>query len=193
MQRAREEGVHNVRFVRADAQVHPFEPGATDIAISRAGVMFFADPVAAFANIRSALRPDGRIAMLVWQDLAVSDWVLLIRDALAAGRDLPVPPPGAPSPFSLGDTAHTTAMLTDAGYRDIALDAVDEPLWFGSDADDAFAFMTKSGAAGGLLHSIEDEVLKDAAATKFREMLRAHETPDGVLLRAPAWIIQARR
>lgn len=192
-QLAEDEGLHNVRFEQADAQVHPFDEGAFDLVMSKFGVMFFADPVAAFANFGRALRPEGRLTMLVWQELAKSEWVLLIRDALAAGRDLPVPPPGAPSPFSLGERQHTTAMLTEAGYRDITFDEVDEAMGFGVDADDAFDFMTRTGIAAGLLESIEDEALKTEARAKLFAMLSAHATPDGVLLRAPAWIIRARR
>lgn len=191
--RAEAEGVGNVRFEQADAQIHPFEAGAYDIAISKFGVMFFADPVAAFTNIRSAVRPGGRLAMIVWKAFGESDWVHLIREALAAGRDLPAPPPDAPSPFSLGDRERTTSILTAAGFSDVAFESVDQPLTFGSDTEDAFAFMTSSGMPYGLLQSIEDERLREEARGKLRAMLETHETPEGVLLRAPAWVVTAKR
>jgi len=82
-QSAKDEGLGTIRFEQADAQVHPFEAGAFDVAISRFGVMFFADPVAAFTNIASALRPGGRLAMLVWQALAANEWMTALRNALA--------------------------------------------------------------------------------------------------------------
>src|SRR5262245_44337915 len=91
-QQAKDEGLGNIRFEQADAQVHPFEAGAFDVAMSRFGVMFFADPVAAFANIARALRSGGRLAMMVWGPPPENEWMLALRKALAVGRDLPMPP-----------------------------------------------------------------------------------------------------
>src|SRR5437763_10585741 len=117
-QSAEAEGLTTIRFEQGDAQVHRFAPGAFDVAISRFGVMFFADPVAAFTNIGSALRPGGRLAMLVWQPLAANEWMTAMRDALAVGRELPVPPPGAPGPFGLADTDFASTVLKSAGFAD---------------------------------------------------------------------------
>ena len=80
---AKDDGLGNVRYEQADAQVHPFEPGAFDVVISRFGVMFFAEPVAAFTNIASAVRAGGRLAMLVWAPLAANEWITTLREALA--------------------------------------------------------------------------------------------------------------
>ena len=99
--RAAQLGLTNVRFERADAQVHPFDRAAVDLVVSAFGTMFFDDPVAAFGNLRGALVPDGRLAVLVWRDLALNEWVSAVRDALAVGRQLPEPPRDAPGPFSL--------------------------------------------------------------------------------------------
>ncbi|MGW0555794.1 class I SAM-dependent methyltransferase [Streptomyces sp. NPDC002926] len=88
-QRAAAEGLHNAAFVHADAQVHPFPAAAFDVAVSRTGTMFFADPVAAFRNICGALRPGGRLVQLVWQPPAGNEWFLSFTRALAAGRPLP--------------------------------------------------------------------------------------------------------
>ena len=115
--RSAHEGLTNVEFLRADAQVHPFEPGAYDLAISVFGAMFFADPVAAFANIGRSLRPGGRIAFLAWQRFEDNEWLTAIFDALAAGRDLPTPQPGSPGPFGLADPDAVTTILRDAGLR----------------------------------------------------------------------------
>ncbi|HVM39919.1 MAG TPA: class I SAM-dependent methyltransferase, partial [Acidimicrobiia bacterium] len=99
--RAIAEGLTNVEFVQGDAQVHPFEPGAFDVVISRTGAMFFADPVAAFGNIGRGMADGGRLALLVWQGAERNEWIASFLGAVAAGRDLPTPPPGAPGPFSL--------------------------------------------------------------------------------------------
>jgi len=92
--RARTEGLTNVEFLRADAQVHAFERAAFDVVISRFGVMFFADRPAAFANIGSALGRGGRLALLVWQANADNEWIMVVRESMAAGRDLPMPSAG---------------------------------------------------------------------------------------------------
>src|SRR5262249_2855138 len=81
--RATAEGVQNVEFRRADAQVYAFDPGSFDIAISRFGVMFFDDRTAAFTNIASALRSGGRLKVLAWQDIRKNEWLMTVRKTLA--------------------------------------------------------------------------------------------------------------
>ena len=76
-------GLSNAVFQQGDAQVHELEPGTFGTVISRFGVMFFADPVAAFANIRSATRPGGRLVFACWQPLAANPWLLVPGAALA--------------------------------------------------------------------------------------------------------------
>lgn len=107
------EELTNVDFVQADAQIHPFDPGGYDVVVSCFGAMFFADPVAAFANIASGLRADGTLALLAWRELDCNEWITVIRAALAMNRDLPVPPPEAPTPFSLADPVRVRLILGD--------------------------------------------------------------------------------
>src|SRR5438067_900610 len=95
-ERSRAERITNTRFEQADVQVYQFAGQTFDLAISRVGAMFCADPVAAFCNIGGALRPGGRLALLSWQELRKNQWLLALRAALAAGRTLPEPPAGAP-------------------------------------------------------------------------------------------------
>lgn len=101
--RALQDGLTNVRFDRGDAQVYPFDPHGHDAAVSLFGAMFFADPVAAFANIHSALKPGAALALLVWRELSRNDWLVSLRNALAGGRELPEPPVSQPGPFGLAD------------------------------------------------------------------------------------------
>ena len=147
--RAAEEGIGNVEFVHADAQDHPLDDTESfDVLISRFGVMFFADPVAAFANLRKALRPGGRVAFLCWQGLFENEWV-----AVPAGAIIPivgppeVPPPGAPGPFSFADPERISGILTDAGYADVQTDDVHLPLRLGGGLplDEAVAFLAEGG------------------------------------------------
>ena len=190
-ERARAEGLTNVTFLQADAQVHPFEPEAFDVAISDFGAMFFDDPVAAFANIGRALQPDGRLAALAWrarpQRVAEHDpW------SARHGRVLPEPPPEAPTPFSLADPERVRRVLSEAGFESVELDPVDEPLEFGVDADDAFGFLSTVGIIHGLTEDL-DEGQRATALDQLHAALAAHDTPDGVLLGTSAWLITARR
>jgi SAM-dependent methyltransferase len=189
---AEAEGLRNVEFVEADAQVHPFEPGAFDLVVSRFGSMFFADRVAAFSNIGRALRPGGRLLFMVWQPVAKNEQFVTLRQSLAAGRDLPTPPPTAPSPFGLSDPELGRGWLTDAGFTDIVHTPVELPFSFGSDADDAFAFAKTQGATRGLLDGLDDETAQAALAT-LHDAFRARETADGVVFQSATWFISARR
>ncbi|MFY9587370.1 MAG: class I SAM-dependent methyltransferase, partial [Actinomycetota bacterium] len=155
-ERAAAEGIANVSFVRGDAQVYPFEPGSCSVAISRFGVMFFDDPVAAFTNIGRALAPGGRLAMLCWRELGRNEWVSAIFGALAAGRDLPTPPPNAPSPFALADAGRVREILGAAGFTDVELDEVERPTYFGPDAARSFDGVRKLGIVNGLLADLDD-------------------------------------
>src|SRR4051794_38580858 len=94
--------------------------------------MFFADPVAAFTNIAQALRPGGRLVLLVWQKPTDNEWITEFTTALAAGRPLPTPPIGAPGPFSLADPDRARQLLTTAGFANPTLDDVRVPMCFGA-------------------------------------------------------------
>ena len=97
---AEAEGLTNVSFLQADAQIHPFEPAGFDVAICRTSAMFFADHIAALANVARALRAGGRLVLLTWQPLSGNEWLEKIARAFAAGREPRIPPPGI-GPFAL--------------------------------------------------------------------------------------------
>ena len=191
-ERAITAGLPNATFEQADAQVHRFTRAGFDLAVSRFGAMFFADPVAAFTNIGDALHAGGRLKLLVWQGLDKNDWLLAIRNALAMGRDLPSPPPNAPGPFGLADPDHVRRVLTEAGFTAIGMDSVEEPIWFGSDADDAHDFLRGIGPVRGLTQDL-DEDTKAAAFEQLRTTVAAHEVPEGVQFDTAAWLITAHR
>lgn len=189
--RAAHEGLANVEFERGDVQVHPFPTAAFDQVVSSFGSMFFADPVAAFANLARATRPAGELAMLVWRDLEHNEWLTVLRGALALGRGLPRPPAGAPGPFAFAEPEHTQRVLTEAGLRDFSCDEVTEPLRLGADVDDAFAFVSTFGITKGLTQDLDDRD-KAAALDRLKSRLTDHETNDGVLFGASAWLIRAK-
>lgn len=122
-QRAADEGLHNADFVQADAQVHPFPAASFDVAVSRTGTMFFADPVTAFRNIGTAMRPGGRLVQLVWQPPTGNEWLRSFARALSAGRPLPTPRrtrPGRsrwPTPCAYGGCSAPPASRTSNWSR----------------------------------------------------------------------------
>ncbi|CAL9356016.1 2-methoxy-6-polyprenyl-1,4-benzoquinol methylase, mitochondrial [Actinosynnema sp. ALI-1.44] len=188
--RAEREGVANVAFEQADAQVHPFPEAAFDVVISRHGVMFFGDPDKAFANIARALRPGGRMALLTWQPLARNEFASTFRTLFADGKPLPEPPAGAPHPFSLSDPDRVRALLTGAGLTDVELHAVSEPVWLGDDVADALAFITARQAAQ--LAEL-DEAARARVVEAAREDMARHCDEHGVRYASAAWIVQATK
>jgi SAM-dependent methyltransferase len=190
--RSKADAIDNISFIQADAQVHSFPPASYDIAISRFGAMFFADPVAAFHNVAASLTPDGRLALLTWRELAANEWLLEIRAALAAGRTLPEPPVDAPSPFALAETDRVQRILHDAGFEDIDFTQIDDQMEFGSDAADAFGFLRTMGMVIGLTQGL-DEKSKADALDALLETITAHESAEGVRFASAAWLITATK
>lgn len=191
-ERSAAEGLTNVRFERGDAQVYAFEAEAFDLAISRFGVMFFGDPVAAFRNVGRALKPGGRVAFLSWQALANNEWVRELFGVLAAGRDLPRPRAGTPGMFGLADPDAVRQIFGEAGYAEINLDAVCEQVMAGTDADDAFTFVRSLGVTRGMLRDLDAETTA-RTLDNLRKLTAAHDTGQGVFLNSAAWLITARR
>jgi SAM-dependent methyltransferase len=184
------ERLENVSYERGDAQVHRFDPGRFDLVISRFGTMFFSDPAAAFANIASALRPAGRLVLLVWQRRELNRWALSIDAALGDAAQLP--PPGA-DPFSLGDAECTADTLERAGFEALRFEDVDEPVLYGHDIGAALEFVCGFQDTSAALASMGRS---DAARAvdRLRAMLAAHYSDDrGVLLDSRAWLITGRR
>jgi SAM-dependent methyltransferase len=184
------EGIANARFEQADAQIYPFTADAFDIAISRTGAMFFGNPVAAFGNIGRALRPGGRLVLLAWQALPRNEWIRELAAALAAGRNLPLPPADAPGPFSMAEPDRVRSILNTAGFAGIQFEGLSAPMYFGADASDAHGFVV--GLLGWMLEGL-DEAGRERASEALRTTLAAHADGDGVLFDSAAWIISARK
>jgi SAM-dependent methyltransferase len=196
LQRARElteaeRRLDNVAFELGDAQVHRFDPARFDLVISRFGTMFFSEPVAAFANIASGLRPGGRLALLVWQRRDLNQWAVAIDAAVGDAAQVP-PPPGA-DPFSLGDAEATAAILERAGFDELRFEDVREPVLYGHDMAAALDFVRGFQNVSAALASMSDS---DAARAveRLRATLAAHQSDhQGVRLDSRAWLITARR
>jgi SAM-dependent methyltransferase len=184
------EGLGNVSYVLGDAQSWGFEPERFDLAISRFGTMFFSDPVAAFANIASALRPQGRLAALVWQPRERNEWAVAIAAALGGA---PEPPPSAAGPFSLGDAAATTELLERAGYEGVRLEDVSEPVFYGHDVDAVLEVVRGFDGPRSALAAMSRDAA-DAAVGRLRATIQAHHGEDqGVVFASRSWLISCRR
>jgi SAM-dependent methyltransferase len=121
-----------VSFIKADAQTYRFSETHFDVVFSRFGVMFFDEPVAAFSNIRGAMRPGGQLAFCCWQPRAVNPFMTI--PALAAMELLPPPPEmpaRAPGPFAFEEAEYVEQILFEADFSDITINPVSQPLVFG--------------------------------------------------------------
>lgn len=188
--RSAAEGVFNVTFERGDAQTHPFPPAFFDLIISRFGTMFFADPVAAFTHIARAARPGARLVMLVWQSEERNEWASAIRQALAG--DVTATPASGLDPFSMADPKAVCAILGAAGFVDVDISDVHEPVYYGPDAAAALDLVRSMKQARDLLAHL-DAATAERALVRLRELLVGHETNDGVLFDSRAWLVRARR
>jgi len=191
---ARAVGAANVRFENADAQIHPLRPAAFDVVYSRFGVMFFADPAAAFANLRAALRPGGRLAFVCWQALRLNPWLFVPLQAAAQHLTLPPPPaPDAPGPFSLADPERLRGILSRAGFDRIVLDELRTTLTLGGggSVEQAVRFLTEGvGPVSGTLREAEP-ALRPKVADAVRAAVAPFHTPEGVRMDSAAWIVTA--
>ena len=191
--KARAAGVSQVRFLNGDAQTHAFDE-RFDLVFSRFGVMFFADPPAAFANLHRALRPGGRVTFVCWQAIDRNPWMLIPLRSLVGIVELPAPPPpGAPGPFAFADPARVNAILAAGGFRDAALEPLAGELAIGAggDLEHAVSFALQMGPAGAALREANEETRRRAAEA-VRKALAPLVTPRGVVAPYSAWIATAR-
>jgi hypothetical protein len=147
--------------------------------------MFFADPVAAFTNIASALRPDARLVMLVWQGRDRNEWAT-VRQTLTGVSAAP----SGPNAFSLAEPAVTEGILAEAGFTDVAFSEVHEPVYYGPDGATALDAMLRLLKYEDLLAGL-DATTAEQARTRLRATLDAHDTGGGVYFDSRAWIVTA--
>ncbi|ONI89621.1 methyltransferase [Actinosynnema sp. ALI-1.44] len=192
LDRARElserEGIGNVRFEVADAQTHPFPTDEFTLGLSRFGTMFFADPGAAFTNIGRALRPGARLVQLVWQAYDRQEWSTAVRQALADDRSSS----RGHGAFSLADPTVTANVLAKAGFTDVEIADVREPVYYGPDAAGARDALFELRMVQDLLADL-DATQTSHAVDRLMTMLDAHDTGAGVWFDSAAWLVTARR
>ncbi|CAA9215582.1 MAG: Methyltransferase [uncultured Acetobacteraceae bacterium] len=192
-QRVAEAGLEHARVELADAALHPFAPTA-DLVFSRFGVMFFADPASAFANLRRALRPDGRLVFAAWRPLSDNPWFLVPMQAARAYVPPAEPPePGAPGPFAFDDPARVRGILDAAGWRDVAIAPHDTALRMAAagDVGEAARAATRVGPLARALADAGQDV-RAGAETAVAEALRRYDGPEGVVMPGAVWLVSAR-
>jgi SAM-dependent methyltransferase len=195
--RARAAGIDNAEFVVADAQTHRFADGGFDVVISQFGSMFFDDPEGAYANLRRALAPRGRIAFITWQELEANEWLMVVGRAVARYAELPDlgGRVGGAGMFALKHPDEIAALLTGAGFTDVVVDPVSTTMLLagGGSLDESVEFLLGMGMVRGLLDRLDDDQ-RAAALDEIRATLAEHHRPGvGVRLGAAGWLASANR
>ena len=188
---AREQNLPNATFDVGDATNFPFEAGAFDLVFSRFGVMFFADPVAAFRNLRRALKPDGRLVFVCWRAPVENPWALVPMRA-AAPHLPPIERPGPEDPgqYSFGDRARVERILTQAGFGTVSFRPLDQMLSQGKDVPDVLERISEFGPLARLFNEATPEQVEQAKAA-IAEALKPYVTPQGVRLAGACWLVTA--
>ena len=191
---------NSAEFLIADASSHSFEGPGFDMLASRFGVMFFADPEAAFTHLRDAMKPGGRLAFACWRPLTENSWFNV--PLFAALEHVPAPeapPPGAPGPFAFQDKDRVNAILTEAGFSNISIDPVDAEMTMGrpggqgsgDPVEDALHHSLEIGPFSRLFADLDDRS-REKAVNAVRKALAAHSSDRGVVLNGSVWLVTAR-
>ncbi|PZU61272.1 MAG: methyltransferase [Sphingobium sp.] len=190
----RSDGASNCRFVCADVAGWADPASRPDLLISRHGVMFFDDPIAAFSHLRAVSAPDARLLFSCFRSPAENEWATGIAGLLPAEAVPARLAPGAAGPFAFAEPAHVQSLLTAAGWRDIAHEAVDFAYVVGAGDNpvaDALSFFSVIGPAASAIRSLEGET-HAAFLERLRGWVEANLKDGVVAFRAAAWLWTAR-
>jgi SAM-dependent methyltransferase len=182
-------GSANARFVQGDAESCPLRHGSFDVMISSFGVMFFENPAAAFANIGAALRPGGRLAFLCWQPDLHNELFAIPLRAFGTHAQLPGSAPGE----LFADSGRVAELLSRTGWTDVEISAINEPAWIGSDVPDVMSYIRGMPSIRALIADLNDAALTKQVLASIAEEYAARLGPDGVWVRAAAWLVTAHR
>lgn len=193
---AADAGIGNLTFEQVDVQTHPFPEGRFDAAISHCGVMFFADPVAAFANVGRALRPGGRLAFVCPQPAQECEWYVVPIAALLGIEARPQQvvsacPGQAPALFSLSDPVRIRQVLGGAGFTDVTIEALHVPRDAGRTAAEAAEAFLSTGPARDLVER-HPTLTRQQARARLTSALRPYAADGAVLLPDAQWLVSAR-
>jgi SAM-dependent methyltransferase len=181
----------DIAFIEADASSHPFEP-EFDLVFSRFGVMFFDDPIGAFANLHRALKPGGRLVFVCWRTAPENLWAF--APLMAARPFLPEQPPPdtfAPGPFAFADPQRVLSILTDVGFHDVEAKAYDGAMRMGSDIA---TIASQTLQIGPLSRAVAeaDEATRAKIVEAVRAAMGKFTAPDGEIAPpAACWLVSA--
>lgn len=181
-------------FIVADATEHEFEPAGTDLLFSRFGVMFFADPVRSFANMRRALKPGARLAFVCWREPRLNPWMMVpLQAAYLHVPRMPEVGPDDPGPFAFAREARVRHILETAGFSDVALEPCDHTIDIaaGRGLEAALESAIGIGPASRAMDGQPPEACA-AAIAEMRKVLAAAQAGDSVLLPGATWMVTAR-
>jgi SAM-dependent methyltransferase len=189
---ARAQGLANATFEVGDAATYPFGANVFDLVFSRFGVMFFADPVAAFKNIHRALKPAGRLVFLCWRTPAENPWAAVpMRAAQPFLPPMERPGPEDPGQYSFGDRDRVQRILSESGFGDLSIEPVDQMLNQGKDVPDVLERIADFGPLARAFKDVPPAQVAKAKAA-IGEALKPHATPEGVQLAGACWLVRAR-
>ncbi len=188
--------MNNISFVNGDALIYPFEP-EYDFVFSRFGTMFFLNPVAAFRNMRKALKPGGIVTHIVWRDREDNLWLNMAKEVVLQF----LPPPGedalacGPGPFSMSNQEMVTGMMKSAGFEEIHFERVDAPVHVGRTVEDAIGFQLSIGPAREVFCEAgeEAETKRQEIEAAMADAISEQKTEaDGIVMASSSWVISAR-
>ena len=180
----------NATFVCADAQRYAFEPATIDAIISRFGVMFFDDAVAAFANLRRAARPDAGLRFVAWRSAAENPFMTTAERAAAPLLpELPPRRPDAPGQFFFADRERVRTILTNSGWTNIAIESADVTCEFPAGALDAY--LARLGPVGTVLRDA-DEATRARVTQAIRPAFDRYIQGDTLRFTGASWLATAR-
>jgi len=195
--RERAAGLPQVSFLQADAQTADLPRAGFDAVFSRFGVMFFEKPVAAFRNLRAALRPGGRLAFVCWRPPQENPWITLPMVAVAPLLELPPPPPaGAPGMFAFADGQRVSSLLEEAGFEGVRVEPREVRMapGGGSLEDAVDTFLRVGPVAAALREAVADPALRQKAAEAVRQAFEgaASQGSSSFELGSAVWLVTAR-
>jgi SAM-dependent methyltransferase len=186
-------GLRHAEVIVADASVHPFPPGSFELTFSRFGIMFFSDPVAAFANVRRAMKPGGRLALAVFRPASEKLWPNAPFEAVRhLLPPIPAPGPEEPGPYSWADPARVHRILEGAGFGEVSLTPLDPVIQLAGPKGEAEAadFVMAMGPLMRVLPSLSAAQRENVRAT-LEVYFKGHATSQGVVLPAEIWVVRA--
>ena len=192
--RVAETGLSNITLLPTDAQVHPFAPDEFDLITSRFGVMFFADPFAAFSNLLPAAPPGGRLCFVCWAPLKDNQHWLIPYEVALRHLGPPAPQPArAPGPLALSDPDYVRSILETAGFADIAIDR-ETPMITGSTPEEEAEHACIMGPSGRLIDEKKpNEALRETIRQEMVEAFAAYARGKELLLPSTVFAVTARR